>query len=408
MRIGIIAYNAACNFGANLQLLSTVEYVKKAGHTAFVINWVPMSMEEGYRKHISPEQYKVHEDFRGKYYNETKLCRTDKEVAEVIEELSIDAIIIGSDAIAQHHPFLSRINFPSRHIIMHKTEDAMFPNVFWGTFNDYLKNPRPIAILSASCQNSAYKMFSSSTMKSMREYISRYSYLSTRDDWTRDMYKHITKGTVVPEVTPDPVFAFNYNVTEQPTREDIIRKFNLPEHYILFALFNNHKVSVQWLTEIQEIAKADGIECVSLSFPEGDCYKHPFNKVIRLPLDPLDWYCIIKYSDGYIGHNMHPIVVSLHNGVPFFSFDNYGVATLRTFVNEKSSKIYHILSLAGLLENRTCDVNLIKRVPSPQFVYDKIKYFNKAKCIEFAHGYYSKYKTMMVNIIASFNNKVDE
>lgn len=403
MNIGIIAYNAACNFGANLQLLSTVEYLKKAGHKGYVINWVPNSMEIGYRKSIKPEQYKIHEDFRNRYYNETPLCRTAKDVASVINNLGIDAVIIGSDAVAQHHPLLSRINFPSRHLIIHKSEDAMFPNVFWGTFNDFLDKPRPIAILSASCQNSAYNLFTDSIMISMNKYIKHYSYISTRDDWTRDMYKHITKGKIVPEVTPDPVFAFNYNISYLPSKDGILRKFNLPENYLLFAFFNNHKVSVNWLNEIQKLANSDSVECVSLSFPEGDCYNHPFKRVINIPLNPIDWYCLIKYSQGYIGHNMHPIVVCLHNSVPFFSFDNYGVAKLRTFVNEKSSKIYHILSLAGFLENRICDVNLFKKVPSAQYVYGQIRKFDKDKCTLFAKEYYAKYQKMMSDIISNLN-----
>ena len=117
MRIGIIAYNAACNFGANLQLLSTVENVKKNGHEPFVISWMPITLERGYIRTIVPEQRIVHESFRAKYYNETKLCRTAEDVAKEIKEHKIDAVIIGSDAVAQHHPFFSRILFPSRKII---------------------------------------------------------------------------------------------------------------------------------------------------------------------------------------------------------------------------------------------------------------------------------------------------
>ena len=117
MRIGIIAYNAACNFGANLQLLSTVENVKKNGHEPFVVNWMPISLEKGYISTISLEQRLVHEEFRKKYYNETKLCRTAEDVAAEIDANEIDAVIIGSDAVAQHHPFFSRILFPSRRVI---------------------------------------------------------------------------------------------------------------------------------------------------------------------------------------------------------------------------------------------------------------------------------------------------
>lgn len=402
MNIGIIAYNAACNFGANLQLLSTSEYIKNSGHKPYIINWVPESLEQGYRRSIPVDQYVVHEAFRKKWYTETNLCRNAEDVALEIKQKNIQAVIIGSDAVAQHHPFLSRINFPSRHIIIKKTEDSLFPNVFWGTFNDYLERPCPIAILSASCQNSAYTLFSKSILENMRKRIDRFLYVSTRDDWTSAMYSYVTNGKIMPPVTPDPVFAFNYNVKNIPSKEEIQKKFNLADKYILFSFFNNHKVDEKWLSEIEKLANHDGYECVSLAFPSGVCFKHPFKHAISIPLDPIDWYCIIKYSSGYIGHNMHPIVVSIHNSVPFFSFDNYGVALLRFFVNEKSSKIHHILSRAGFIENRTCDQNIFKKAPTPQYVYNKIRSFNKEKCHAFAQSYYDLYQEMMQSIYKCF------
>ena len=39
MNIGILAYHSACNYGANLQVLSTVGYLKRNGHNPIVINY---------------------------------------------------------------------------------------------------------------------------------------------------------------------------------------------------------------------------------------------------------------------------------------------------------------------------------------------------------------------------------
>lgn len=52
--------------------------------------------------------------------------------------------------------------------------------------------------------------------------------------------------------------------------------------------------------------------------PTGIGFKHNFDFSITTPLPPLDWYALIKYAKGYIGENMHPIVVALHNAVPCF------------------------------------------------------------------------------------------
>ena len=240
----------------------------------------------------------------------------------------------------------------------------------------------------------------------MYERIKAYKYISVRDDWTQKMYNCISKGKVVPTVTPDPVFAFNYNVDFVPSKDVILKKFDLPEKYILFSLFNNHKINDNWTKDFKALAKEKGYECVLLSFPQGIHLNHSFDKVIDIPLDPLDWYAIIKYASGYIGHNMHPLVVAMHNSVPFYSLDNYGIAKMRLFVNEKSSKIYHILSLANFLTNRHCDLNLFSKFPSPQLILDKILKFDTEKCRSFSEAYFKKYKEMMDSIYTAIKENV--
>ena len=41
MKIGILTYHSVYNFGANLQVLSTVGYLKNNGFEPIVINWIP-------------------------------------------------------------------------------------------------------------------------------------------------------------------------------------------------------------------------------------------------------------------------------------------------------------------------------------------------------------------------------
>lgn len=403
MRIGLLAYHSACNFGANLQLLSTIGFLKKEGHTPIVINWIPASLEKEYEKKTPSIQKTIHQTFRKKHYTETSLCRNDKDIANCIAEYNIEAIIIGSDAVAQHHPFWSRIGFPTKRIISFNkfSEDRMYPNPFWGSFLKYTEKPIKIAVLSASCQNSAYSQFSHDTINEMNKSISQYSYLSVRDDWTRDMYSYITNKKITPSITPDPVFALNYNVPQIPSYEEIKSKFNLPSKYILVSFLNSYTVSKEWCERFKDIAILSGYNPIALTFPKGIVFGHSFDKEIEIPLDPLDWYALIKYSNGYVGHNMHPIVVALHNAVPFFSFDNYGILKFQYFVNEKSSKIYHILSKADFLSHRISARTIYQKAPSPEFVLEKINTFDKKKCEQFAEYYYREYLNMMTNILIS-------
>lgn len=404
MKIGLLAYHAVCNFGAMLQLLSTYMFLKNHGHEPVIINWVAKDLENYYAQNTPISQIENQLKLRLQLWKETALCRTIKDVANIISNEQIDAVIIGSDAVAQHHPLFERIVFPCRNIIAINsvTSDVVFPNPFWGIWTDYLDKPVPVALMSAAIQDSKYKYISKKIRKQMKERIMAFSYVSVRDMDTQKMFSFITEGQCCPSVTPDPVFAFNQNAASLvPSKEELMKKYGLSGKYMLISFKNEKRcnVSQTWLNKFQDIAKHHGIQCVSLPFSTSLSAGELENK-IALPLNPIDWYALLKYSCGYIGNNMHPIVVCIHNTVPFFSFDNYGTKHANgLFCDSSTSKIRHILKVANLLDCRIASNSLFCRTPSPEHVFNKLQTFDKAKCKNFAQGYLNKYNEMMTKIL---------
>jgi len=407
MKIGLLAYHSACNFGATLQLLSTYMYLRKSHHDPIVINWTPSDFEYDCLLHTPQEQYACQKTVREQFWKETELCRTAEEIAQVIEKEKIEAVIIGSDAVAQHHPLLERIAFPCRTIIAinKHTSDRTFPNSFWGIWQDHLSHPIPMALMSASCQDSSYKQIPAKTRREMEKRIMRFDYLSVRDSWTRDMMSFLTHEERRPDITPDPVFAFNQNASELvPSRQETLQKFQLPENYILLSFLNKHKPSVsqEWLDEFRHLAQADHITCVMLPFSNGKSFGKA-SRSIDLPLTPVDWFALIKYSSGYVGNNMHPIIASMLNHVPFFSFDTYGTSHITNiWANDQSSKIKHILTSAGFSDYRASDITYFSEVPHAADVYEKLKTFDHAKSDAFTQEYLDKYNRMMNDILQTF------
>ena len=404
MKIGLLAYHAVCNFGAMLQLLSTYMFLKNHGHEPVIINWVAKDLENYYAQNTPISQIENQLKLRLQLWKETALCRTIKDVANIISNEQIDAVIIGSDAVAQHHPLFERIVFPCRNIIAINsvTSDVVFPNPFWGIWTDYLDKPVPVALMSAASQDSKYKYISKKLRKQMKERIMAYSYVSVRDVDTQKMFSFITEGQCCPSVTPDPVFAFNQNAASLvPSKEELMKKYGLSGKYMLISFKNEKRcnVSQTWLNKFQDIAKHHGIQCVSLPFSTS-LSAGELESEIALPLNPIDWYALLKYSCGYIGNNMHPIVVCIHNTVPFFSFDNYGTKHANgLFCDSSTSKIRHILKVANLLDCRIASNSLFRRTPSPEHVFNKLQTFDKAKCKNFAQGYLNKYNEMMTKIL---------
>lgn len=401
MRIGLLAYHAACNFGAFLQLLSTIEYIKKRGDNPVVINWIPDDFSKDYEKRSRPEVRNLYARLREKYYPMTELCETEKEVARVIEKESIEAVIIGSDAVLQHHPLRERIHFPCRRIfyIGHPTSDRKYPNCFWGAFNRYLKYPVPIAVISGSSQDSKFYYISGRTKREMKESVLNFRYISVRDDWTQKMIEYLTDKEIFPEITPDPVFAFNFNAPHLvPTRDEVLSKFVLPDDYIILSFKGQRSVTQDWIDEFQKLANAQGLACVKLPYADAPAFGN-IQYSVGDALSPLEWYALIKYSCGYVGNNMHPIVTSITNGVPFFSFDNYGIPIIDgRQTGGESSKIYHILKQADLLENRVYTLSQDYSPIEPVDILNSILSFDKNKAFAFANDCNRKYVQMMTQV----------
>ena len=144
--------------------------------------------------------------------------------------------------------------------------------------------------------------------------------------------------------------------------------------------------------------------------PEGN-YDCGIDRIIGLPLDPLIWYALICYSSGYIGERMHPIIVCLHNGIPFFSFDEYGRVAFRFFARKRfwirkyyrdwrSSKIYHIIKKADLLDN-WYSYHKQNTPPSPTEVVNRILSFNLERCKRFSIKESNEYQHGMSYVLRS-------
>lgn len=394
MKVGILTYHAVCNFGANLQTLSTVSFFKNMGIDVFVINWYPRDLENYYENHISYEQIVEHDKFVKQYLPITERCFTSEEVSDIITSLQLDAVIIGSDAVFSYIPIRKRIH-PSRKTIIGITKvssDHSYPNPFWADFKNQTKDIKVFA-MSASAQYLDVDRCFCFERKKLKHALKKFDGISVRDRWTRYVLSLLTNCSY--DITPDPVFAFNTNVSNTCTREAITVKYNLPDKYIIISFCNNI-VSENWITQINKLSHEYGFKTVNLAMPEG-CLPIKCDYIIDIPISPIDWYNIIKYSSGYIGQRMHPLIVAFHNLVPFYIFDHY--AYKKGHRQLESSKIYDLLERADFLNNYYNIKD--KSVPLPSKVIDSLLNIDKDKMQRFVKGYNTLYYEMMNEIIKS-------
>lgn len=411
MKIGILTYHAAYNFGANLQALSTFSYLKNAGHEPIIIDFMPEGLEIAFDKTVPKIQADAHKKFLSEHFVLTGRCRDSKGVAKEIERNGIQAVIIGSDAVVQHYPRLARLQInPSRKSLISARflpikYETNFPNPFWGEFIHYLNHKIKVAMMSVSCQNSDYSVFTGKEKKAIFNMVKNIEFISVRDQRTADLFSRVSAGNIIPKVTPDPVFAFNINYPNSIPIETLKQKFGLADKYMLLSFNSISFVSKEWTSEFRKIANQAGYQCVALAMPGGVKFEHDLDTTIDIPIDPIEWYSLIKNASAYIGEKMHPLIISLHNAVPFYCFDHYGILRFKIFQNQKASKIYHILKRANLTDFR---VSILRKInftpPSPNLVFHKILTFDKTRCMSFSNKMKSEYKEMMVKILYNLSN----
>lgn len=397
MKIGILTYHAAYNFGANLQVLSTVSYLKKKGHDPVVINWIPNDFEQYYNSITQTEQASIHKHFQETYLPLSTRCWDSKDITDLIRKENIEAVLIGSDSV--FNIMKAKINWLNLKIIQ-PTSDHVFPNPFWGDFLNTGINI-PIAGLSISSQNADYNNFKKNK-EEISKYLHKFNFISVRDSWTKDLVSYFTNGRINPPITPDPVFAFNSNFSQNTSKKTITSKYNLPQDYFLLSFSGGKTGSAnsKWLKNFEKYANKYNISCVELPRTAGGQNLNLEYKIKR-PLSPIDWYFLIKHSKGYVGALMHPIITAIHNSVPFYSFDHYGIRKFLS-TNIDSSKTYHIIKEAGFSDQHF-SLSVFRPFPKAKNVVESLINFDILKCNRFAIKQENLYNKNMENIINALN-----
>lgn len=398
MNIGILTYHWVSNFGANLQTLSTYKYIENSGHKPIIINWIPEDLENVYDNKVITCQNNIHKQFaKDNYINITKICRNSKDIAEEIVSNKISRVLIGSDAVFTNTPKLARYRLCKRGVIyLRPKSDNIFPNPFWGDFISYLEKPIEIYAISASAQNMRYKKIIFKNEKNdYGNAIKKFNNVTVRDIWTQNMVKHVTAGEIIPDITPDPVFGFEQNV--RPEKIDYVqKKLKIKKNYLLFSAWSTIQDN-DWIIKLEKKFEEYGMIVVGLPKTTMKSFNSPLKYNLEFPISPLEWYDAIKYSSGYIGELMHPILVSLHNSVPIYSFDTYGYNKFFK-LDVESSKIYQILKRFNLLDNYY-NKKLNKTIPTPNFIAERIFSFEKKKCTIEANKMWNEYNKMMTKSI---------
>ena len=220
MRVGILTFHYASNYGAVLQAYATCKQLKQLGYEPLVLDYRPVGLYEHYYKISWKRVGLVGQNFINLRLNPKFKCfrerwlpvseRCFESCAELVHTIgTLDGVFYGSDQIWNPKLFGNRLD-----------------PAFWA--DGVSSGTRKVA-LSASFggTDGLYKDYS----KEIADYIRNFDSLSVREQQAADLVCAITGE--VPEVLMDPVFSadsWDELLEPMPGYEDCVFQFVLQQN----------------------------------------------------------------------------------------------------------------------------------------------------------------------------------
>lgn len=318
MKIGILTFHRPANFGANLQAYSSYRYFTSLGHDVKVINYI-RDVDIKYKNNVVKTQIDAHINFVEKKLPITREVYTTEELQALVMEENFNAIAIGADAVWRS-----------------PVDDCVFFAKWLFECPDIANIP--VISMSAAHMGNGFMNISNDKRRAIKDCLDKFTFISTRDTWTRDMInRDIFNGVEkVQVINPDPVFMLDKYNDEVWDSQGVCEA---KKYYIMSLNANWNKgrmgkIHLNWFKKIKTIVNNHGYKLVELPIPEG-VSGMPFDYTIPYPIDPLQWYLWIKNAKAYCGLRFHAIVSSISAGTPFFSIDSYGTCTRYTYLLQK-------------------------------------------------------------------------
>lgn len=321
MRIGILTFHCAHNYGAVLQCYALQSYLEKKGHEVGVIDYRPTAITNVYKwfyikQIIRKNLYKAFKAFflmirKKRRYDSFERFITKNlrlEPVESIMENPYDLILIGSDQVWNYHLTNG------------------FDNYYWGNFL------HPTKTRIASYAASMHDSWTDEEAQQIARSLNNFSVISVRENILANKLKHLIGDKEIFQVV-DPTLLLNRNDWDEiaaPPRIDY-------PYLLLFQVEGRNERTEAFAAEI---AKQKNLKIVRLY----TLYTRDTTTEIA-SCSPNDFITLFKFASFVVCSSFHGTVFSLQFGKPFLS------VRMR---NGKDNRVESLLSSFGLL-NRFVD-----------------------------------------------------
>lgn len=339
MRVGIITYHFAQNYGSVLQCFALQEYLENMGYTVKIINFVSdkqeinNSLSNGLKGRIRnivffpinnkrKSKYDKFLDFRKKFLKETEKVSINSKLKKLIETEQFDFLISGSDQV--FNPNINDFDYA-----------FLFP---------FKTQAKKIAY-AASLGNAK-----STELNKLKKYILDFQEISLRESGDQDIFQK-TIG-VSPKIVCDPVFLIRKQKWEEIIKSMKVN-YNTNDKYLL-CYFIHKKYMNKSIGIAKKIAKQRNLK---IRFINAGYNRNSFNKKSIVDCGPEDFLVLLKNADFVCTDSFHGTSFSTILNKDFLCFD-----TKRNVTDFRRRDLLHKLDLDKqyvLVENFNYDIDNI-------------------------------------------------
>ncbi len=308
MKIGIITFHWATNYGAVLQCYALQETLKMMGHEVYVINYKPKKYDNTlwnflrFRKFMSLSKYfkdinkeRLIESFRKKYLNVTNRYYSLKELQ--VEYMDFDVIISGSDQVL-NASFL--IGGESRGSTAY--------------FLDFGKESVLRICYAVSFGTTKYP---TNLVAKIKPLVNRFTFISTREKTGLEIFEELGRKDVF--VVPDPTLLLNSVIYKK-----LIRGNTHSKKCFVYLLHNRYNILKDKLSSTSIVSSSESIE---------------------------DWLRNISEAEWVVTNSFHGTVFCILFHVPFY-------VVLPTLENKgMNDRFYTLLSILNLTDRMCLESN---------------------------------------------------
>lgn len=335
MKIGILTFQNAHNWGAILQLYALKTYLENQGYNVKVINYINPFIEKNYSKKIKIDlkakniksflreiKKTINKIYTGKQriekwnlfnsFIQNEILNNDDKVykKEDIEKLDLDYIICGSDQI--WNPFLT----------------GGLDEVYFGTNNKKAKK------ISYAASMGIKELPNDEEVK-FKNYIKNLNYISVRENTLKKYIEQFTDKEVYKVLDPTLLI-------DKSEYLKIEKKIDLKNYLLLYTLISNKKL----LKIAKKIAKQLNLQIIEL------CYDKNINNFHHRQIanvGPREFISLIHNASFIITNSFHGTVFSIILNKQFYTIPNKGV----------NSRIDEILKITGLQDRQIENIDEI-------------------------------------------------